>query len=551
MTDIPQARVPEVGAATPAPAALTVDLRIGQVEVFHTLAVDLAPELLSDRERDWRILQRARAADSGRGSLHAALGERVRGCVDEAEGFIRPRMRESVRLRGKAVWTEQFLERFAPVRLPPPRAFRHNQTRIGRDSRLSDDRGSPLHHVRFRDAELKLFPEGTLTYTVRTTFDNTSHGRVEPNLPASIPETIMQLDRMDDLLIGNFRAALSELFNVPGFREAVRASIHDGSGPPDAGLELVDFSTVDDSQLKRMSKEHRTMFVERFFDGRKLADPNRTTEAEISAAEVDLATVRSSAAPAGLLNTASWYDNYSTRYVTSLAEQEIGYRKDELYLTDRKATLVCAAGVWREEDRSGTSADPLTRYKWDLVLAVEYNLARLAYLSSTLAYYQTHPDVQRLETIPPLKALGHVIDGWSALAHIDESLDLSLSVDHGFTRLFTRRLREELDIDGAIGFVRNRVKAASTSVGLNSAVRSAEDTSKENLVAARRSLDAANENIRLQRRLLVIAIVAVVITVLASSISPFVQWRLEPKREFIVCVTPSGEREECSEHPSR
>ena len=528
MADIPQARLPEAGAAAPVPAVLARDLRIGRVEVFHTLAVDIAPELLRDRERDWRILQRARAADSGCGSLPAALEERVRGCADEAERFIRPRMRESVRLGGKAVWTEQFLERFAPARLPAPREFRHNQARIGPGGRLSDDQGSPLHHVRFRDAALKLFPEGTLTYTVRTTFDNTSHGQREPGLPASIPETIMRLERMDDLLISNFRAALSELFNIAGFREAVRASIHDGSDQPDAGLELVDFRSVDGSRLKRMSKEHRTTFVERFFDGRKLADPTRTTEADLSAAQVDLETVRSSAALAGLLNIATWYDNYSTRYVSSLAEQEIGYRKDELYLTDRKATLVSAAGVWRE-DRSGTPADPLTRYKWDLVLAVEYNLARLAYLSSTLAYYQTHPDVQGLETIPPLKALGHVINGWSVLAHIDESLDLSLSVDHGFTRLFTRRLREELDIDAAIGFVRNRVEAVSTSVGLKSAVRSAEDTSKANLVAARQSLEAANENIRLQRRLLVIAVVAVVVSVLASSLSIVHYWLGPPR----------------------
>jgi hypothetical protein len=529
MADIPQARSPVVGAVSPVPAALTLDLRIGRVEVFHTLAVDLAPELLRNRERDWRILQRARAADGGCRSLAAALEERVRGCAGEAERFIRPRMRESVRLGGKAVWTEQFLERFAPARLPTPRDFRHNQTRIGRGGRLSDDQGSPLHHVRFRDAELKLFPEGTLTYTVRTTFDDTSHDRREPSPPASIPETIMRLERMDDLLMSNFRAALSELFNVAGFRDAVRTSIHDGRDQPGEGLELVDFGNVDASQLKRMSKEHRTMFVERFFDGSKLAGPTRTTEADLSAAQVDLETVRSSAALAGLLNTATWYDNYSTRYVSSLAEQEIGYRKDELYLTDRKATLVSAAGVWREEDRCGTPADPLTRYKWDLVLAVEYNLARLAYLSSTLAYYQTHPDVQGLETIAPLKALGHVINGWSVLAHIDESLDLSLSVDHGFTRLFTRRLREELDIDAAIGFVRNRVKAVSTSVGLKSAVRSAEDTSKENLVAVRQSLETANENLRLQRRLLMIAVVAVVVSVLASSISLVHYWLGPPR----------------------
>lgn len=191
-------------------------------------------------------------------------------------------------------------------------------------------------------------------------------------------------------------------------------------------------------------------------------------------AEVDLRNVVASSSLAGLLNTASWYRFYDRRYVQSLRRKEIGYRDDEIYISDGASTIISAKGFWDEGAGSTRAADPLTRYKFDIVLAIQYNVSCLAYCGSTLAYYQSHPDVSDLENSSPLKALPYVIAGRAILAHLDQTLDLALLVDHGFTRAFIERLREELHLDTALTFIRQRVEDASTSVGLKSAVLSAE-----------------------------------------------------------------------------
>jgi len=549
-TAVPGARRPAEAEPAPDPVtavdldaavrkipALNVDLRLSRVEVFHTLAVDLA-ELVKDPIRDWRILHRARAADTFFQPLRAALTDQLAGAYDESERHIRTRMREAVRLHGKAVWTEQFLARFAPIGLPVPPSLWHNHHLIGPDRRLSDNPASPLHYVRLKDIDLKMFPDGTITYTVRTTFDDRPDGarRAEPVEPASVKAAIVRLDKVDRLLTENFRTALVTLLRQSRFRQVVADHIR-YNGAPGRALSLLETVDLDSIHLRRIAREHRAVFVERFYDGAAIRRAIDRGETSFDAARLELRTVLSSAALAGLLNMAGWYERYNARYVAQLAEREVGYRDDEIYLTESKATIVSAAGFWRDEGADGTPADPLTRYKWDIVLAVEYHVARLAYLASTLSYYQNHPDVQGLEEKDALRALDHVIDGRSILSHIEESLDLSLSVDHGFTRLFIARLREELGIEEVLGSIRARVADASTSVGLRSAVLSAENTSKKSLRATVASLDLAVENNRLQRTLKFWAILAVVMTVLLFAAGALLQWAQRPRPDVYLCTT--------------
>jgi hypothetical protein len=403
---------------------------------------------------------------------------------------------------------------------------------------------------------MKMFRDGTITYTLRTVFDDDPSSAVHQtrkNPPASIAESIVRIEAVDNLLAENFRIALSDLLRLSGFRVAVAQSTRVG-GPDwqEEGLQLVDPSALQAPDLERRSEEHRTIFVESFFDATHAERLSQDGGRNFEEARVSLQTVLSSAALAGLLNTASWYDHYNARYVHSLGQREIGYRDDEIYLTDRKSTVISAGGFWRDESADGAPPDPLTRYKWDIVLAAEYNVARLAYLASTLTYYQTHADVRGLEGSKPLTALNHVIDGRSILSHIDESLDLSLLVDHGFTRLFIRRLRDELGVDEAIGFIRGRVADASTSVGLKSAVLSAENTSKESLKTSLASLDVAQENNRLQRKMVVWAVAAVVVTALSFVAGLAAQSWVERDRQVIVCVTSDDgkiNQARCSQDP--
>jgi hypothetical protein len=498
------------------------DLRIGRVEVFSVLAIDLA-ELVARPVEDRRILQRLRAEDRLFSALKRSLIGTISECSDEAE-IIRSRMTDSLKLGGKAVWTDQFLDRFAPIRLPAPKNLIQNERPVTLSQRLSGDRNSPLHFLRFQDHVLKMFRDGTISYTVQTSFEDhlsKSHGGASMP-PATIGQAIDRLNALNDLLAENFRIVLSDLIRSRVFQKA----ISDGVQYSRQRLQLMSESDLHASDLKRRSKAHTAIFVERFFDGERGATLTSVTDDSAETAEVALKNVVASSSLAGLLNTASWYRFYDHRYVQRLRRKEIGYRDDEIYLSDGDATVISARGFWAEGSGASHPADPLSRYKLDVVLAIQYNVACVAYCGSTLAYYQSHPDVSDLENSKPLKALPYVIDGRAILSHLDQALDLALLVDHGFTRAFIERLREELDVDAAVSFIRQRVEDSSTSVGLKSAVLSAEHTSKE-------GLSAALENNKIQRTIRAWAIIAIVVAIVLFSIGEYLQSSRRPSTTLV------------------
>ncbi|MGC5318155.1 hypothetical protein ACPXB5_05365 [Micromonospora arida] len=507
------------------------DLRLGRAEVYHILAIDLA-ELVADPTNDRRLLQRLRATDELFDRLKEALIGQFPQCMAESEN-IRRRMTESLELRGKAVWTDQFLERFAPIRLPAPQSMVWNEVATSPNGRLSTDPMSPLHFVRFIAASMKMFRDGTITYVVRATLEtrrsSSAGGLDDGNGPATITQAIERLDALDRLLVDNFRESLSEFFRSNEVRQAFQKAVSING----AGLELKNISRLSRDDFKRKVKEHRVVFVEKFLRSPHDKSTSSPPAREVNTQEVPLQTVLLSSSLAGLLNTASWYEHYNDRYVESLRLKEIGYRQDEIYLTDRKATVISAPGFWAGDLMDQKPPDPLSRYKYDVVLAVEYNIACLAYFSSTLAYFQEHPDVHGLENQLPGDALPHVIDGRSILSRIEESLDLSLLVDHGFTRVFIKRLREELGLDTAIGFIRRRVEDTSTSVSLKSSVLAAEQTSKE-------SLQAAIKNNQIQNGLAKWAIAAVIVSVLVFIGDKVADLYLRREPAVIVCVPGSN-----------
>jgi hypothetical protein len=500
------------------------DLRIGRVQVFSVLAIDLA-ELVARPIEDRRILQRLRAEDTLFPRLRDALIGAIPGCSDEAEK-IRTRMTESQELGGKAVWTDQFLERYAPVRLPTPTNLTQNDVPVPLSERLSDDPNSPLHFLRFKDHVLKMFRDGTICYTVQTLFEDHVSRRHGGGLrpPATVDQAIARLTALSELLAENFRIALADLIRSHPFREAIANGVQSQG----ERLALREESTLHAADLRRQSKQHTAIFVENFFEGDIAAELLSVTDAAADAAHVELRNVVASSSLAGLLNSATWYESYDRRYIQSLRRKEIGYRDDEIYLSDGDATVISARGFWREGTVKSGTADPLSRYKLDIVLAIQYNVACMAYCGSTLAYYQSHPDVSNLENDRPLDALTYVIEGRAILSHLDQTLDLALLVDQGFMRVFIRRLREELGVEAAVTFIRQRVEDGSTSVGLKSAVLSAENTSKG-------SLKAAIENNQIQRTIRGWAIIAIVIAILLFAIGQYLA--ASGSTRHIVCTS--------------
>jgi hypothetical protein len=442
-------------------AAPDADLRAGRVEVVSVTAIDFA-DLLADADYGRRRLQELRANDTFADEFEAII-KVVPDCTSTRQEII-DRTDDAKAKGGKAVWTTEFLTRFAPVRLPH-HEFVQNGTVVHPQARLSSRRGDVLHHVALEDSKLQMFRDGTLCHTVRVVFKPHSSGAKEEECPpATVSELVDRLGALNKAVATALRPALEAFVRELG--APLKSKLDLQLKAPDA---------LTRAQLSARSKTHTVIFVERFYDGPKIdalcQTPFSLENAAQAGAAVALHTVLTSSALPGILNTATWYRRYNARYVAALAGKEIGYRDDEIYLTDRKATIVSTPGLWDQ-------ADSLSEYKDDIVLAVEYNVARLAYFASTLAYYQGHPDVRKLDKEPPLDALAHVIHGRAILSYIDESLDLTLLVDHGFTRLLVERLREELKFETAIGFIRQRVQDASDTVSLRSSVDGAEHTQR-------------------------------------------------------------------------
>jgi hypothetical protein len=448
------------------------DLHAGRIQIFHVLALDIS-DLAAEKTKGRRALQRLRADDRLFEIVKKALISHVPGCK-EARTDIQQRAKNATGLNGKAVWTEQFLERFAPIILSTPESISCDMGKVPARGRLSNNRDSDLHHVVLEEAKLQMFRDGTLVFTLKTSFDERVAGINGPHPPASVPAIIDRLAELDSVATAAFHCALDDFLRPAETRQRLSTTLVE-EGYED--IELLD-RALDRDLLRRKAEKHTVIVIERFYTN-DVADLDTVNPAEDGTQNriVPLHTVLASSSLAGILNTASWFHSYNSRYVSRLIDKEIGYRDDEIYITDRKATVVSAAGIWDNKDS-------LSHYIKDVVLTVEYNIALLAYFASTLAYYQEHQDVRSLEQAKPLDALRQVTDGRAILSQMVESLDLTILVDHGFTRLFVERLRAELGFKTAVQFIRQRVEDASTGVGLRSSVDAAENTSKKSLKAA-------------------------------------------------------------------
>jgi len=435
----------------------------------------------------------------------------------------------SVSLDGKAVWTDVFLDRYAPLKLACPTSLRINGADVAANSRLSDDVNNPLNFVKAKQWTLRMFRDGTLAFTVQTEFEDTPSGQrpTSSHTPSSVRESINRLNAMRSAIIGAFPSVIEDLLRDKDVRSSLAEHVRDDNELLKlGGLELVeaDVFASNYSNTMRKIKEHSVIFVENFYEGEASNPPGAPGVAVHRT--LPFKTVLSSSSLAGLLNSAKWYEEYNTRYVQRLASKEIGYKDNEIYLTDRKATVISAKDFWNTQNS-------LYHYMYDVVLAVEYNVALLAYISSCLAYFQEHPDVRKLDGVEPKLGLQYAIDGRALLSHIEESLDLTLLVDHGFTREFIRRLHDEFGFARTIGFIRQRVEDATTSVSLRSSVKAADSLLK----VSESGLKAGIENNGLQRAIKGLAVAAVSVAVISAGWGLWLASRPQEVRFDPLCVS--------------
>ena len=456
-------------AATAAPPLNQPDgLHLGFVDVYFTFAID-ASALFDEksREENWRNLLGRRVGGSGAVSREILATLAGRGATKEDDATEIARRMETARQNdGKGIWTDHFLHTETALRLKTDSSISISGRDIPQNSRVSDDTAHPLHYARFKSHRLKVWREGTFSYTVQyqlvhEVHEPGSHAPAEP--PLSVERAVALLKALEASSWEVFAAQLSAWFTQKKSQDVCKGLLNIGTLRLDFGVD----------ELRRRGRVHKILFVDGFLRA-GTGDPRFP-----GWGAVDNQEAKENVALGGLLNTADWYRHYREDYIRGLAAKDIGYRDDEVYITDRKATLVSNPAFWDE-------ANTLWQYRMDLVLSMEYWVVRIAQAHALLTYLQSHSDILGLAEKEPNEGLEIATQAMRAFARYQESLDASRIVDHGFTSKFMRRLRDEMDIDELSRFIRERLADAATSIALRSAVKAEEVTAQSSLALTSR-----------------------------------------------------------------
>jgi hypothetical protein len=201
---------------------------------------------------------------------------------------------------------------------------------------------------------------------------------------------------------------------------------------------------------------------------------------------------------AGILNEARWYASYDPVYCEHVAAKQFGYRRDEIYVIDRRTTVIVAERCWGD--------DPMAFFRQDLHLVVGHHVAAIALLMQQLAFFRDYSEARLIEAHEPLQVLPLVLAARSNLTLLHESLDFASLVRHGFTRLFAQQLRHEMELDRALDALTQRVADMGEAIMLKSSVQS-----------ARASLAQASRNNMLQVLAVILALVALILTIVLGA----------------------------------
>jgi hypothetical protein len=429
--------------------------------------IDLADILTSEME-DQRLLQEKCASGQLWIDLMACLtanNNHFGQWVDEAPRIVH-RMGLADRKGGKSVWQRRFLSLHSPLLMD-----NHNygllasghKTRVGNEL---DPAGARYRSAFLQDVNYRLTREGVLVATYEVDFRAASY---------AIPDVINALNVFREDSFNTLQRFLADYFGDQQRRTLLGKA---------TGLSLDPAQVFDKDAIAQATHFHSLVVVEGF--------RNRT---EAGFETVPLERVVESRELAGILNEAHWYDAYSNEYRRHLSAKQFGYRADEIYIIERRTTVIVAARCWLD--------DPLVFYRQDLQLVIEHHIGALALLMQQLAFYREYSEVRLIEKHEPVPVLPLVLAARSNLTLLIESLDFTSLVRHGFTRLFAQQLRHEMEFERALDALTQRIADMGEAIDLKSSVQSAQA-----------ALALASRNNLLQLLAIILAIVAVILTVI-------------------------------------
>lgn len=374
---------------------------------------------------------------------------------------MRSWMEEAIRKKGKAIWNDSFLMEDAPYVLEPA-PFWLNGRQVASGSVLSTEGDKSLSCCLLRSTTFHLYRELVPVYTVEYLIeqpDRESRGM-------SVDSIITTLNRLESISWLDAKRQMETWLSVDRISEISKVLGDD---------VIVDVAGLTGDEFKRKARVHKLLVLGDLYraggGGVELTTPSRVA----AAAVLDRPEI------AGMLNTADWYELYRPEYLENLKKKNIGYRSDEVFLTDRKASLIANENFWNTNNS-------LNEYRLDILLSIEFYMSRLVQCHSLLQYLQKNEVIRDVTNIDPAVALDGVVAAGKSAASLSESLDPARLVDHGFTRLFMLRLRSELGIENILDFIGERIDDATKSVQLRSAVTAESHTASRALKIAQASM---------------------------------------------------------------
>ena len=211
---------------------------------------------------------------------------------------------------------------------------------------------------------------------------------------------------------------------------------------------------------------------------------------------IDLIDLKKDSAIPGILNRAPWYSKYGDGYIKYIFDKNLGYRKDEIYITDRSSTIVLLSDYWDEELT-------IKYYLYDLRLALELEISKysflvfnLFFLNSSLEYEEALSSPTTNKSIKFFKLIRGV------LLKCQDTINNDAIIIHGFTRKFTRKVSNELGLDCLVQEIERRIDY------LNSIVlyESSDQNAKMNILLKQKSVQIALYSIILSSLLSIIKI---------------------------------------------
>jgi hypothetical protein len=414
---------------------------VSRFRLFFLYAIDLG-YLLRDIT-DKKQLQILRAEDS----FYKRFCELFNNSHISAASFSNPALEgELLRSRthtaqqngGKNIWSELFYHKHIPIKfmaeehvpLSPSTTVmpRENLNLVGL---MAKDNPT----IKFDGCTLRIFREGTLSISFE-------FSQSEVNTKINVNELINILLYIEKITSEGFVYRIKEILNDWG---------NPGHSFKNLKIKLRQCDGETDGLIRTSSVKHSCIFIEGVRN-------NETSNF------VSIKDLQSKYQLLGILNTSVWYTNYGERYIEKVFEKNVGYREDEIYVTDKDSSLILLADYW-DPNKS------LQYYVYDLVLATEIQIAKLSYLNFILNYMQEDPDSREaLTNITGEKAINIVLQTRKILTLTQESLDINTLILHGFTRSFISRLNEEIDIGNRLESINRRIENISSAIQLKSSI---------------------------------------------------------------------------------